>query len=163
MDCKDLINEMVNDIYKKESEDTENCIIDFLKKHGYRPKRTAKYMQNLQKRLRKKGLELQIIKYEGELKLNADGSIIKEMRIEPIFKKIDKYRIEIWQYHSKADEYESNDLKAVLKWFREKWLWVYDNDGCSFSVFENDRRMSFEEEYDLGFYDREEIIGRKYY
>lgn len=155
MEGKSLIDEIAKKIYEKKYEDMDNVIIDFLKKHGYRPKRTAKYMESLQKRLRRKGLELQIFKYEGELKLK-DGCVSQEWCIEPVFVKIEvkTYRIEIWRYGTVIDTYESNDIRKVLKYFKEKWLYAYDYEGsCAFDVYENLRRMTFDELNKLGFYD----------
>ncbi len=63
-----------------------------------------------------------------------------------------KYKIEIWQYHNITETYESDDVEDILQWYKVNWWWIYECGGCSFSVYENDRELSFEEENKLGFY-----------
>ena len=65
------------------------------------------------------------------------------------------YKIKIWQYHCLVDTYENNDVKEILEWYKEHWLWTYENGGCAFYVYENDRELTFDEEYKLGFYEEE--------
>lgn len=60
------------------NKDMEDDLIRFLRKNGYRPRRTEKYMKNLKKRLKRKGLE---IKCEQIQEVNyKDGSINVEYR-----------------------------------------------------------------------------------
>ena len=66
---------------------------------------------------------------------------------------MDKWKIEIWEYHYVVDSYESNSINKVLKWFRQNWLWSYDNGNCSFEVYKNNNELTFDEKYDLGFYE----------
>ncbi len=63
-----------------------------------------------------------------------------------------KYKIEIWCWRELQDIYESEDVQDVLDWFLSNWYASYDNGFCSFCVYEDDRELSFEEGYDLGFY-----------
>ena len=62
-----------------------------------------------------------------------------------------KYKIEIWQYHRCVETYENNDIGEVLKWYVENWQFVYDQLGCTFYLFKNGRRLTVDEESDLGF------------
>lgn len=64
-----------------------------------------------------------------------------------------KWQIDIWQYHNVVDSYENNNIEEVLKWFRQNWLWSYDNGNCSFDVYKNDRLLTFDEENELGFFE----------
>lgn len=64
-----------------------------------------------------------------------------------------RYKIDIWQYHSVVDNYESDDIESILKYFRSRWYYIYDYGMCSFTVYEGERELSFDELYDLGFYD----------
>ena len=66
---------------------------------------------------------------------------------------MDKWKIDIWQFHSVVDTYESNDVNEVLKWFRQTWLWSYDNGNCSFVVYKNNKILTFDKVSDLGFYE----------
>lgn len=63
-----------------------------------------------------------------------------------------KYKIVIWCWRAIKDFYESEDLQDVRDWFLRNWYASYDNGFCAFYVYEGDRELSFEEEYDLGFY-----------
>ena len=52
-----------------------------------------------------------------------------------------------------TDSYESDDIQDILSWYKtEGWYGAYDNGLCSFGVYENGRRLSFDEGYELGFY-----------
>lgn len=62
------------------------------------------------------------------------------------------YKIVIWVYGTIEDTYESDDIQDALKWYRDNWSSIWDNGGCSFSVYENDNWLSFEEKWNLGFY-----------
>lgn len=68
----------------------------------------------------------------------------------------DIYKIEIWQYHSKVDEYISNDVKEVLNWYNEEWYLMYKAGFCCFYLYKNDVKLTFDEEYKLGFGKQEE-------
>lgn len=67
-----------------------------------------------------------------------------------------KYKIEIWQYHQIVETFESDDIKEVLNWYIENWRAVYDYGGCTFYLYEKHKKLSFDKEYELGFYDFEE-------
>ena len=62
-----------------------------------------------------------------------------------------KFKIEIWMYHNIVSTFKSNNIEEILIWFRQKWLICYNNGGCTFYVYENDRELSFDEIYKLGF------------
>lgn len=64
-----------------------------------------------------------------------------------------KYRIEIWIYHNLHTQFESNNIKKILKWYKQKWQVSYDFGNCTFYLFEDDKRLSFDDVYELGFYD----------
>ena len=66
---------------------------------------------------------------------------------------MNKWKIDIWHYHSIVDSYESDDINEALKWFRQGWKWSYDNGDCSFDVYKNDRLLTFDEENKLGFFE----------
>ena len=63
-----------------------------------------------------------------------------------------KYKIEIWQYQDITATYESDNIQDILSWYRSNWYHSYVMGFCSFSVHENERELSFEEEYEFGFY-----------
>ena len=63
------------------------------------------------------------------------------------------YKIEIWQFHSITETFENKDVRKVVKWFNENWKWSFENVGCSFVVYKDNRELSFHEEYELGFHD----------
>lgn len=64
--CKDINNvlsfqdEYLKRTYEIMSKELEDEIIKFLRKNGYKPRRTITYAKNLKRKLRKKGLELRI-------------------------------------------------------------------------------------------------------
>ena len=64
-----------------------------------------------------------------------------------------KYKIEIWKYHKCIDEYESNDIDKIRKWFRENYGYTYVNGGCCYYIYKNNKRLSFEEEQKLDIID----------
>lgn len=64
-----------------------------------------------------------------------------------------KYKIEIWQWRSIIETYESDDITDVLDWYRNNWRGCYECGNCSFTVYEYGRELSFEEEFELGFYE----------
>lgn len=56
----DVINQRFQDLAKQQSKAIDDTIFDFLRKHGYRPRRTEKYMNNLKKKLEKQGLRIKL-------------------------------------------------------------------------------------------------------
>ena len=63
-----------------------------------------------------------------------------------------RYKIEIWQYHRKVDTYTSDDINEVLEWYKYEWEDCYDNGGCMFYIFDNDKQLLFDEMCTLGFF-----------
>lgn len=70
------------------------------------------------------------------------------------------YKIEILQYHSIVKTYKNEDVKNVLKWYIENWQTCYDYGGCTFYLYKDDKELSFDEKFELGFFnhDDEEIL-----
>lgn len=66
-----------------------------------------------------------------------------------------KYKIEIWRFHSVVDVFEHHDINEILRWYKYNWQFVYDNGGCTFYLFKNDKKLTFDETHELGFYDDE--------
>lgn len=64
-----------------------------------------------------------------------------------------KYKIEIWQYHSIVDTFESDNINEILEWYKEKWQPAYRYGACAFYVYKNNKRLDFNEEDKLGFFD----------
>lgn len=64
-----------------------------------------------------------------------------------------KYKINIWQYHSIIDTYESNKVEEILKWYEENYKFIYEMDNCSFEVFKDNKILTFNQIYELGFYE----------
>ena len=63
------------------------------------------------------------------------------------------YKIEIWSYHEKIDEYENNNIQKILQWFIDKGYKMLDEYGeCCFCVFNDNKELSFEEKDKLGFF-----------
>ena len=63
------------------------------------------------------------------------------------------YRIEIWQYHSLTETYESDSVEEILDWYKNNnWQYCYECGGCAFDVYKDGIELSFEEEYKLGFH-----------
>ena len=63
-----------------------------------------------------------------------------------------RYKIEIWQWHSIVDTYESNDINEVLEWYKDEWKDCYDYGNCTFYMFDDNKELSFDEKHKLGFY-----------
>lgn len=63
-----------------------------------------------------------------------------------------KYKIEIWQWHSISETYESDNIEDILDWYKSNWLYCYEIGQCTFCVYENERELSFEEENSFGFH-----------
>ena len=68
----------------RKNEAIENDLMEFLKSLGYRPKKTIKYIQGLNKRLKTKGLEIFIENMQDEIinQLSQEEKII----IIPMYK-----------------------------------------------------------------------------
>ncbi len=49
-----FINEMIDNLARQQAKNIDDAIIRFLRRHGYKPRRTEKYAKNLSKRLAKK-------------------------------------------------------------------------------------------------------------
>ena len=62
------------------------------------------------------------------------------------------YKIEIWQRRSIVEVYEADDIQNILAWFKWYWYGIHEEGGCSICVSKNGIEMSFEELWDLGFY-----------
>lgn len=60
-------------------------------------------------------------------------------------------KVEIWQYGSITETFISNNIEEVLKWFNRHWRNCYNDGGCAIEVYQNDKRLSFHERYNLGF------------
>lgn len=57
---EDFINQRMYDMAKQQAKTIDDILFDFLRKHGYRPRRTEKYMNNLKKKLDKQGLRIKL-------------------------------------------------------------------------------------------------------
>ena len=64
-----------------------------------------------------------------------------------------KYKINIWQYHTIIDTYESDKIEEVLRWYEENYKWIFDMGNCSFDVLKDNEVLTFKEINKLGFYD----------
>lgn len=62
------------------------------------------------------------------------------------------YKIEIWRFHVIHKTYTSNNIKDVLKWYRENWQISYEYGACSFEVYKNGKQLSFDELNEIGFF-----------
>lgn len=62
-----------------------------------------------------------------------------------------KYKIEIWRFHI-IDTFKSNDINEILKWYREKYQYMYDMGECAFYVYIGNKELGFDEEEKLGFF-----------
>ena len=60
-------------------------------------------------------------------------------------------KIEIWRYHSIIKTYKNKDVKKVLKWYKDNWQICFDYGECTFYLYKDDKKLSFEEDYELGF------------
>lgn len=63
-----------------------------------------------------------------------------------------RYKIEIWQYHSIVETYETDSLQDALNWYRSNWDWCYNNGGCAVEVYREGIELSWDECNELGFY-----------
>ena len=62
-----------------------------------------------------------------------------------------KLKIEIYQYHNIVDTYESDNIEEILNWFRKHWRCCYNDGGCDFEIYKNNKKLSFFELNELGF------------
>ncbi len=62
------------------------------------------------------------------------------------------YKIEIWQHHHITETFESENISEILNWYKQKWWWIYEMGDCSFSIYNGDTELTFEEEAKLGFF-----------
>lgn len=56
----EYLNNMLEKMAKEQSKAIDDAIIHFLRKHGYKPRRTEKYAKNLMKKLEKQNLTIQV-------------------------------------------------------------------------------------------------------
>lgn len=63
-----------------------------------------------------------------------------------------RYKIEIWQWRSIVDTYNSDDINEILYWYKCRWQDCYYYGNCAFYVYDYDRELSFDERYKLGFF-----------
>ena len=66
---------------------------------------------------------------------------------------MDKWKIDIWQFGSIVETYESENIDEVLKWYKENWSLVNEYNGCAFDVFKNDEELTYEQKDEVGFYE----------
>lgn len=86
---EDFINEISDKWIRKQAKDIEESIIRFLRKKGFKPKRTAKYANNLKKKLKKQGIILRVEEIVLEEKIT--GTIYyKKVGYVPSFVHIEK-------------------------------------------------------------------------
>lgn len=62
------------------------------------------------------------------------------------------YKINIWRFHCIVETYISNNIKDILKWYRNNWIISYEQGLCCFYVFENGKELSFDELNKIGFF-----------
>ena len=63
-----------------------------------------------------------------------------------------KYRINVWQYGRIIEDYYSNDVNEVVKWYRKNWADSYEVGNCTIEVYESDKDMLFNRAVACGFY-----------
>ena len=80
----EYLNNMLEKMAKEQSKDIDDAIIHFLRKHGYKPRRTEKYAKNLMKKLEKQNLTIQVEKIVIEEKFTST-SYYKEVVYVPSF------------------------------------------------------------------------------
>ena len=62
------------------------------------------------------------------------------------------YKVEIWQYRIIKETKKSQYLEDLIDWYIEEWKHYYDCGHCMFYVYKDGCKLSFNEIYDLGFY-----------
>lgn len=63
-----------------------------------------------------------------------------------------KYKINIWQYNSITDTYESDKIEEVLKWYEKNYKWTFENGECSFNILKDNEILTIKQEIELGFH-----------
>ena len=48
--------------------------------------------------------------------------------------------------------YECEKIEELLTWYKENWENTFLLGGCDFDIYEGERRLTYKEEYDLGFH-----------
>lgn len=61
-----------------------------------------------------------------------------------------KYKIDIWQWGSITETYESDNIEDIVEFWKGEWFDCYDHGYCTFYVYEDDEELSFDEVYELG-------------
>ena len=69
------------------------------------------------------------------------------------------YKIEIWRFHIIHETYTSNNIKDILKWYRNNWQISYEWGNCSFEVYKIDDRAVRPDEFLEHSFDELEEIG----
>ena len=80
----EYLNNMLEKMAKEHAKAIDDAIIRFLRRHGYKPRRTEKYAKNLKKKLEKQGLSLKIEEVILEEKF-TDTSYYKKVVYVPSF------------------------------------------------------------------------------
>ena len=60
-----------------------------------------------------------------------------------------KYKIEIWQYHSIVETFETDSYDELLEWYKTNWSWTYENGGCAKYVYEDGETIRDDRKYDF--------------
>ena len=63
-----------------------------------------------------------------------------------------KYKIDVWQWGSIRESYESDDIKEVADWYKRNWSGAYDCGLCAIEIYEDGEDYPFDEALKLGFY-----------
>lgn len=84
---EDFINKQAMDIAKQKAKEMDDILFEFLRKHGYRPRRTEKYVNNLKKRLEKQGLRIKLDEIVLEEKYDGIRYIKKCIYVPSFIKK----------------------------------------------------------------------------
>lgn len=100
----DIISNYADNLYKKIVNDSEEDLIKFLRKNGYRPKKTEKYINNLQKKLKKQNLCI-VYKQKEEFDYKNNYCIIKnEFYFDKIIK--NKEQLFLKEYEKLCQKYK---------------------------------------------------------
>lgn len=71
------------------------------------------------------------------------------------------YKIEIWRFHVIHETYKSNNIKDILKWYRNNWKISYEYGNCYFEVYKNGKELSFDELEEIGFFESFEDLDEE--
>ena len=124
----------------------EDYIDDFLRKHGYRPRRKVEYYERLKKRLAKKGLEFVVEIKASNPKFTGDAREIEVtgiMEIKCYFKPLGAecrickhyiFKLMMYGYHGYCDNRNLED----------DWFYVRIDDYCE--GFEEGRNKIYEQQ-----------------